>query len=181
MWLSLHRFEKQYMVNEVEVHGPVSTSRVFLPDVAPDLRTILCANDAAPVVPGMSTGGTAVVKQGNTPPRIRPVTVDEKGRALATGRRKSAIARVWVSFGVGDMMVNGLPLGRYFGKAALRAAALTPFTVLLAPKDYNVVAKVAGGGAILARCCDCLHWLMYRARRAPGAVCSTCSHASQQL
>jgi Ribosomal protein S9/S16 len=74
-----------------------------------------------------------------------------KGRALATGRRKASSARVWVSHGVGDVTINGVPMSRYFRQAAHRGSALAPLMALATPQAYNVRALVEGGGALQPR------------------------------
>jgi hypothetical protein len=73
--------------------------------------------------------------------------IDEKGRALARGRRKESSARVWIWHGVGDISVNGKPFSKYFSRAAHRAAVLKPVNTLWMPEEFTIRASVEGGGA----------------------------------
>lgn len=67
--------------------------------------------------------------------------------AHGVGRRKAAIARVWVTRGTGDIMVNGKTVNNYFDTDVTRTAAVIPFAVLPAlAKQYNVSANLKGGG-----------------------------------
>ncbi len=64
----------------------------------------------------------------------------------ATGKRKSAVARVWLTAGTGDITVNERPLTQYFGRIALRNLVQMPFDVSGTAGKYSVTATVAGGG-----------------------------------
>ncbi|MFO0773345.1 MAG: 30S ribosomal protein S9 [Nitrospiraceae bacterium] len=64
----------------------------------------------------------------------------------ATGKRKSAIARVWLTAGTGDITINERPLNNYFGRIALRNLVQMPFDVSGTAGKYSVTATVAGGG-----------------------------------
>ncbi len=64
----------------------------------------------------------------------------------ATGKRKSAIARVWVTAGTGDITVNERPLKEYFGRESLRNLVQLPFDVSGMGGKFSVTATVAGGG-----------------------------------
>ncbi|MDJ0664544.1 MAG: 30S ribosomal protein S9 [Acidimicrobiia bacterium] len=64
----------------------------------------------------------------------------------ATGRRKSSIARVRLYPGSGEMSLNGRPLENYFPHAALRQRVMEPLRVVEAEGQYDVVAKLEGGG-----------------------------------
>lgn len=79
---------------------------------------------------------------------LRYMEVDEKGRALARGRRKASSARVWLSHGVGDVVINKKPLGAYFNSAPQRASVIAPLTVLGKPGRWNINATVEGGGTL---------------------------------
>jgi small subunit ribosomal protein S9 len=77
--------------------------------------------------------------------RVR--TVDDQGRAYATGKRKCAVARVWLQPGTGAVRVNGRAFDVYFADPGWRSAALYPFlaTQTLGAFDANV--HVHGGGS----------------------------------
>ena len=71
---------------------------------------------------------------------------DSKGRAYATGRRKDAIARVWLKPGSGKILVNGREQEVYFARPSLRLVINQPFDVSDRKGQYDVVATVKGGG-----------------------------------
>jgi small subunit ribosomal protein S9 len=64
----------------------------------------------------------------------------------ATGKRKYAIARAWLSPGTGEITVNARPLDRYFPRPTLRSLILFPFEVTNLQGKYNVNATLCGGG-----------------------------------
>lgn len=64
----------------------------------------------------------------------------------ATGKRKSAIARVWLSAGSGEITINERPMAQYFGRMALRNLVQMPFDVSGMAGKFSVTATVAGGG-----------------------------------
>lgn len=77
---------------------------------------------------------------------IRVPERDEKGRAYATGRRKTATARVWVKLGDGNFVVNKQPLAEYFERASHRRECLAPFLATRSCGAFDVVLTVKGGG-----------------------------------
>ncbi|MBU0517837.1 30S ribosomal protein S9 [bacterium] len=64
----------------------------------------------------------------------------------ATGRRKTSIARVWLTPGEGEMIVNGKEFNDYFGREVLRLLVEQPFEAVSATGKFNVSATVKGGG-----------------------------------
>ncbi len=79
----------------------------------------------------------------------KPVHVqklDKQGRAYATGKRKNAVARVWIKPGVGKMTVNGKDFSAYFARPVLQMLLKQPFGVASRADAYDVTATVAGGG-----------------------------------
>ena len=72
--------------------------------------------------------------------------LDDQGRAYATGKRKNAVARVWIKPGVGRVMVNGLDVESYFARATLRMVMNQPFDVADRKDQFDVAATVSGGG-----------------------------------
>ncbi|WGF86928.1 30S ribosomal protein S9 [Marinivivus vitaminiproducens] len=72
--------------------------------------------------------------------------LDPQGRAYATGRRKDAIARVWVKPGAGRVMVNGRELETYFARPVLRMIINQPFVTINRLQQYDVMCTVKGGG-----------------------------------
>lgn len=71
---------------------------------------------------------------------------DSKGRAYATGKRKTSVARVWIKEGDGEFMVNGRPLAEYFARPSLRAMCLFPFVITQTCGAFDVWLTVKGGG-----------------------------------
>jgi small subunit ribosomal protein S9 len=77
---------------------------------------------------------------------LREQQIDKQGRAYATGRRKNAIARVWVKPGTGKITVNGRDQTVYFARPTLRLVINQPFGVAAREGQYDVIATVTGGG-----------------------------------
>jgi small subunit ribosomal protein S9 len=73
--------------------------------------------------------------------------LDALGRAYATGRRKRAVARVWLRPGTGKVVVNGKDQGAYFGRQTHRLIFNQPFLFAGRVGAYDVMATVKGGGA----------------------------------
>lgn len=72
--------------------------------------------------------------------------IDDQGRAYATGKRKNAIARVWIKPGNGKITVNGREEERFFARPVLRMILRQPLVAANRPDSYDVVATVSGGG-----------------------------------
>ena len=72
--------------------------------------------------------------------------LDAQGRAYATGKRKNAIARVWIKPGSGRVSVNGRDLEQYFVRPVLRMIIDQPFQVAGRGNQYDVFSTVTGGG-----------------------------------
>ncbi len=93
--------------------------------------------DEAPAAPVIRTGPAAA---------IRDKEVDAQGRAYATGRRKDAVARVWLKPGSGKITVNGRDQEVYFARPTLRLVINQVFGVADRTGQYDVVCTVKGGG-----------------------------------
>jgi small subunit ribosomal protein S9 len=72
--------------------------------------------------------------------------LDKQGRAYATGKRKDAVARVWIKPGSGKITVNERALEVYFARPVLRMILQQPFGIASRVAQYDVVVTVAGGG-----------------------------------
>ena len=111
-----------------------------------DLKDLAQGDDApaaeAPAAEGSETTIAPVVS--NAP--LREKEVDAQGRAYATGRRKDAVARVWLKPGSGKVTVNGREQEVYFARPSLRLVINQPFQVADREGAYDVVATVKGGG-----------------------------------
>ncbi len=77
---------------------------------------------------------------------LREQQLDAQGRAYATGRRKDAVARVWLKPGSGKITINGRDQEVYFARPTLRLVINQPFDVADRHGQYDIVATVAGGG-----------------------------------
>lgn len=72
--------------------------------------------------------------------------LDAKGRAYATGRRKDAVARVWVKPGKGKIVVNNREFANYFARPVLQMIINQPFVTINRENQFDVMCTVAGGG-----------------------------------
>jgi small subunit ribosomal protein S9 len=72
--------------------------------------------------------------------------LDKYGRAYATGKRKNAIARVWIKPGSGKITVNGREVKVYFARPVLQMVVNQPFTVADRANQFDVEVLVNGGG-----------------------------------
>lgn len=77
---------------------------------------------------------------------LREQQLDKFGRAYATGRRKDAVARVWLKPGSGKIEVNGRDQSVYFARPTLRLVINQPFDIADRNGQYDVVVTVKGGG-----------------------------------
>jgi len=80
------------------------------------------------------------------PAPLREQVLDKQGRAYATGRRKDAVARVWLKPGTGKITINGRDQEIYFARPTLRLVINQPFGVAAREGQYDVVCSVKGGG-----------------------------------
>lgn len=91
----------------------------------------------------VATGEDAVIAEVAAP---REPVRDELGRAYATGKRKDAVARVWIRPGSGKVVVNGKEMNAYFARPVLQMILRQPFTVAGVENQFDVSATVKGGG-----------------------------------
>src|SRR3954452_5115599 len=96
--------------------------------------------DEVPDDHGVSTQGPQIAAV------LRQQQLDKHGRAYATGRRKDAIARVWLKPGSGNIVINGREQEGYLARPTLRLATTQPSGGAGGEAQYDVVAAVAGGG-----------------------------------
>ena len=95
---------------------------------------------------GADASETADAAPPSTPALLREQELDAQGRAYATGRRKDAVARVWLKPGSGKVVVNGREQEVYFARPTLRLVINQPFQVVGREGQYDVIATVKGGG-----------------------------------
>src|SRR5215212_294425 len=107
-----------------------------------DLKDVLAARQAA----------AATAAAGEPPPAVageqpkREPKRDVLGRSYATGRRKDAVARVWIKPGKGEITVNGRKVVQYFARPVLRMLITQPFLVADRYNQFDVYCTVTGGG-----------------------------------
>ena len=77
---------------------------------------------------------------------VRKANKDKQGRAYATGKRKDAVARVWVMPGKGNITINEKSLDQYFARPVLKMIINQPFEVTNRVNEFDVVCTVKGGG-----------------------------------
>ena len=72
--------------------------------------------------------------------------LDKQGRAYATGKRKNAVARVWIKPGSGKIVVNTKPVEQFFARPVLRMMIQQPLVTANRNGQYDVICTVSGGG-----------------------------------
>ncbi|SCW40923.1 small subunit ribosomal protein S9 [Sphingobium faniae] len=119
----------------------MSDNRQSLSDLAS-----LTTNAPATEAPAVSAEAEAPIVPVQPAAPLREQEIDSLGRAYATGRRKDAVARVWVKPGTGKITVNGRDQEIYFARPTLRLVINQPFGVTDREGQYDVIATVKGGG-----------------------------------
>ncbi|MDR7036988.1 MULTISPECIES: 30S ribosomal protein S9 [Methylobacterium] len=87
---------------------------------------------------------TASDNQSDAPVHVQKL--DAQGRAYATGKRKDAVARVWIKPGSGKIVINSRPVDTYFARPVLRMILRQPLQVANRVDQYDITVTVAGGG-----------------------------------
>ena len=77
---------------------------------------------------------------------VRKAKKDKLGRSYATGKRKDAVARVWIKAGKGDITINDKSIDQYFARPVLKMIINQPFEVTNRINEFDVVCTVKGGG-----------------------------------
>ncbi|GAM04559.1 MULTISPECIES: 30S ribosomal protein S9 [Novosphingobium] len=115
-----------------------------------DTDTVQSLSDLKDLGTEVATEEAAAEEQGFTPVvsnvPLREQELDAQGRAYATGRRKDAVARVWIKPGTGKITVNGRDQEVYFARPTLRLVIAQPFQITAREDQYDVIATVKGGG-----------------------------------
>lgn len=89
---------------------------------------------------------TSMVEAAVSQAPVHERKVDAQGRSYATGKRKDAIARVWVKPGSGKIVVNGKDFDKYFARPVLQMILRQPIVAANRDGQFDIVASVAGGG-----------------------------------
>ena len=129
--------------------GELTGAAAAAPPAAPAPEAAASESAPAPAsdgpIPGADDHGAST--QG---PQIQAILreqqLDKQGRAYATGRRKDAVARVWLKPGTGKIVVNGRDQEVYFARPTLRLIINQVFDVTERRGQYDVIATVKGGG-----------------------------------
>ena len=87
-----------------------------------------------------------LIKAAQAPVEEAKPRLDAQGRAYATGKRKNAVARVWLKPGKGTISVNGKDSQIYFARPVLRMLLNQPFVTCQRMGQYDIVCTVIGGG-----------------------------------
>ncbi len=87
-----------------------------------------------------------VAAQSETAAAPRKANKDKLGRSYATGKRKDAVARVWIKPGKGNITINDKSLDQYFARPVLKMIINQPFEVANRENEFDVVCTVKGGG-----------------------------------
>ena len=105
------------------------------------LRDLSALGEKPPVAPVQKVAPVAAPVEMPREPRI-----DKQGRAYATGKRKNAIARVWLKPGNGKLNVNGKEGEIYFARSVLRMMIAQPLVASNRAGQFDVICTVVGGG-----------------------------------
>ena len=107
-------------------------------------------NTAAPAVQAEGMAALGALSETSAAPSETSAPaepkIDKQGRAYATGRRKNAIARVWIKRGTGQISINGRDITIYFARPVLQMVLQQPFETAERTGEFDVIATVVGGG-----------------------------------
>ncbi len=98
----------------------------------------------APAAAAAADGAAPVEAQADAPVYVQKL--DDQGRAYATGKRKDAIARVWVKPGTGKITIKGKDFTEYFARPVLQMVIQQPIIAAAREGQFDIVATVSGGG-----------------------------------
>lgn len=127
------------MADEIKNETAPETTPETAPETITDLADL---KDIA----GDAPQGDAVIIAARAEVPLREQELDAQGRAYATGRRKDAVARVWLKPGTGKVVVNDREQDVYFARPTLRLIINQPFAITEREGQYDVIATVRGGG-----------------------------------
>lgn len=111
-------------------------------EVVKDLKDLKDLKEAVADAPVADTPDTDAA---NDAPK-REKQIDDLGRSYGTGRRKDAVARVWLKPGSGKVTVNGRDQAEYFARQTQRLVLNQPFLIVNAVGHYDIMCTVKGGG-----------------------------------
>jgi len=102
-------------------------------------------SDLASLKPGTVAGKASGSDYSNVAP-VHVQKLDKFGRAYATGKRKNAVARVWIKPGRGKITVNTKDFAAYFARPVLQMLLRQPLIAAARADQYDITVTVAGGG-----------------------------------
>lgn len=116
-----------------------------------DLASLTTPGAQAPAAPAGASETDAYLAGATPAPAaptmpLREQELDKQGRAYATGRRKDAVARVWLKPGSGKITINGRDQEVYFARPSLRLVINQVFGIAEREGQYDVICTVKGGG-----------------------------------
>ena len=106
--------------------------------MAEEIKSLEDLGDAVNAAPAMDDEQQAA--------QVYVQKLDAHGRSYATGKRKDAIARVWVKPGAGKITVNGKDMDKYFARPVLQLIINQPLELVDRKTQYDIIATVSGGG-----------------------------------
>lgn len=106
-----------------------------------DLKSAVKTDDKAATLAANAESNDAAAES-----KVREPKIDKLGRAYATGRRKDAVARVWVKKGSGKIVVNGKDQVNYFSRKTHQLIMNQPFLIVNGVGSWDVICTVKGGG-----------------------------------
>ncbi len=134
------------------------TEEASAADAAPEAAAAAPAEDKPTTVTDLSQLGEAMAAADAPATATAPVTpvsepgsptepqIDAQGRSYATGKRKDAVARVWIKPGKGEVIVNKRSVETYFARPVLRMVINQPFVAAARDNQFDVFCTVKGGG-----------------------------------
>jgi small subunit ribosomal protein S9 len=138
---------RQSLADLGQLTGAAAAAPPAAPEAAPAADSSAAEAPAPTGRPAEAPDDQGVSTQG---PQIQAILreqqLDKQGRAYATGRRKDAVARVWLKPGSGKIVVNGRDQEVYFARPTLRLIINQVFDVTERRGQYDVIATVKGGG-----------------------------------
>ena len=126
--------------------GALTNPEPEVPEVAPEATADAPAEAGAEAAPVEATEEAAPPPPPVEEAPLREQQLDKFGRAYATGRRKDAVARVWIKPGSGKIVINEREQEVYFSRPTLRLVINQPFDIADRKGAYDVIATVKGGG-----------------------------------
>ena len=94
----------------------------------------------------MNLSGTLKTTPAESEPQPRVQKLDQQGRSYATGKRKNAVARVWIKPGAGKITVNERAIEVFFARPVLRMLIQQPLVASNRATQFDVICSVSGGG-----------------------------------